>query len=225
MFLKITSLVFLFIIRLRFPASKSIIQTLRSRYDNLVVKLVCDLEKLDYKTRKCNLDLEFLNLCVENNVIPKFMQFGVANKELRNCVAYRKCLNKKQRYRFLEKSIKSVKDELLLSINLFDYIRVCNLFLVKNDKSLRSHQKIHIKKLLALTKGINNVGHDPKTVIFNCSKYKPNKQEESLLSEGLQYSIPFTETEYEDFMPPFERLYRDIKSEEVSGENLKNLIK
>ena len=135
--------------------------------------------------------MEFLNLCVENNVIPKFIQFRVANKELRNCVAYRKCvnkllqqeiINKKQRYRFLEKSIKSVKDELLLSINLFDYIRVCNLFLVKNDKSLRSHQKIHIKKLLALTKGINNVGHDPKTVIFNYSKYKPNKQEESLLS-------------------------------------------
>ena len=75
MFLKIASLVFLFIIRLRFPASNSIIQTLRSRYDNRVVKLVRELEKLDYKTRKWKLDLEFLNLCIENNVIPKFIQF------------------------------------------------------------------------------------------------------------------------------------------------------
>ena len=38
--------------------------------------------------------MEFLNLFVENKVIPKFIQFRVANKELRNSVAYRKCLNK-----------------------------------------------------------------------------------------------------------------------------------
>ena len=69
MFLKIVSLVFLFIIRLSFPASNSIIQTLGSRYNNPVVKLVRELEKLDHKARQCKLDLEFLNLSVENNVI------------------------------------------------------------------------------------------------------------------------------------------------------------
>ena len=51
--------VFFFIIRLRFPVSNSIIQTLRSRYDKRVVKLVHELEKLDCKTRKCKRDLEF----------------------------------------------------------------------------------------------------------------------------------------------------------------------
>ena len=69
MFLKIVSLVFLFIIRLSFPASNSIIQTLGSRYNNPVVKLVRELEKLDYKATQCKLDLELLNLSVENNVI------------------------------------------------------------------------------------------------------------------------------------------------------------
>ena len=142
MFLKIASLVFLFIVFQRFPASNWIIQTLRSWYDNSVVKLVCELEKLDYKTRKCKLDLEFLNLCVENNGIPKFIEFHVANKELRSSAAYRKCLNKllqqevinkKRRCRLLEKDLKSVKDELLLSINLFGYNHIFNLFLVKND--------------------------------------------------------------------------------------------
>ena len=176
MFLKIASLVFLFIIHLRLPAKNSIIQTLRNRYYNRVVKLVRDLEKLDFKTRKCKLDLKFLNLCVKNKVIQKFIHFRVANKGFQNSVAYRKCLNKllqqevinkKRRYRLLEKDLKSVKDELLLSINLFDYSHVCNLFLVKNDKSLRSHQAIHSKKLLAFTKDINNVGHNPKTVIFS----------------------------------------------------------
>ena len=111
----------------------------------------------------------------------------------------------------------------MLSINFFHYNHVCNLFVVKNDKSLRFHQKIHSKNLLALTKGINVVGHDPKTVIFNFSKYKLTKQEESLLSKGLQFAIPPTEIEDTDFMLPFELLYRDIKSEEVPSEDLKIL--
>ena len=154
------------------------------------------------------------------------------NKEICNSVAYRKCLNKllqpeiinkKRRYRLLEKDLKSVIDELLLSINLFDYNHVCNLFLVKNNKSLRSHQKIRNKKLLALTKGINNVGHDPKTVIFNFSKYKLTKQEESLSSKGLKLAIPPTEIEYSDFMLSFELLCRDMESEDVPNENLKTL--
>ena len=111
----------------------------------------------------------------------------------------------------------------MLRINLFDYNHVCNLFLVKNHKSFPFHQKIHNKKLLALTKGISNVGHDPKAVIFNFSKYMLTKQEEYLLSKGLRFAIPPTEIEYTDFMLPFELLYRDIKSEEVPNENLKIL--
>ena len=79
-------------------------------------------------------------------------------------------INENRRYSLLEKNLKSVKDELLLSESLFDYNHVCNLFVVKNDKSLRSHQKIQSKKQLALTKGVNNVGDDPNTVTFNFSK-------------------------------------------------------
>ena len=111
----------------------------------------------------------------------------------------------------LEKDLESVRDELLLSINLFDYNHVCNLFLVKKDKSLRSHQKIHSKKLLALTKGIYNVGRNTRTVIFNFSKYQLAKQAQSLLSKGLQFAIPPSEIEYADFMLLFELLYRGIK--------------
>ena len=53
---------------------------------------------------------------------------------------------------------------------------------------------------------MNNVGHNPKTVIV------------FFLSEGLQFAIPPTEIEFLDFMLPFELLYRDIKSKEVSNE-------
>ena len=92
-----------------------------------------------------------------------------------------------------------------------------------NNESLCSHQKVHTKKLLVLTKDISTVAHDPRTVIFNFSKYNLTKQEESLLSKGLQFAISLTEIEYTDFMLPFELIYRDISSEEVLSENLNNL--
>ena len=133
-------------------------------------------------------------------------------------------ISNKKIYRLLEKDLKSVKGQLFLSINLLDYNHVCNLFLVKNDKSLRSHQKVFSKKLLAFAKSINKVRCDPKTVIFSFSKYNLAKQEESLLSKGLQFSLLPTEIEYADFILPFELLYRDIKSEEVQSENL-NVLK
>ena len=129
-----------------------------------------------------------------------------------------------------QKDLKSLNYELLLNINLFDYNHICNFFLSRismelswNNESLCSHQKVHSKKLLALTKDISTVSHDPKIVIFNFSKYNLTKQEKSLLSKGLQFAISLTEIEYPDFILPFELIYRDIRSEEVPSENHNNL--
>ena len=79
-----------------------------------------------------------------------------------------------------------------------------------------------VKSCLFLQK-LLTMCHDPKTVIFNFSKYTFTKQEEALLSKGLQFAIPPTEIEYTDFMVPFELLYRDIKSREVPSDNVKIL--
>ena len=66
---------------------------------------------------------------------------------------------------------------------------VCNLFLVKNYKFLQSYQKIHSKKLFALTKGNDNVRHDSNTCNLNISKYKPNKVKRFRLSKGFQFAV------------------------------------
>ena len=46
-----------------------------------------------------------------------------------------------------------------------------------------------ILKQLSLTKGVNRVGHNPKTVIFSSSWYKLTKQKKSYLSTGLIWNI------------------------------------
>ena len=91
MFLKTLALVFMFLIRLRFPKNLSLIQVIHKRYGNTVVKLVRKFEKLDFKHRKAALDLQFLKTCQEFKVTPKFLQFRVANDSLKQSQTYQTC--------------------------------------------------------------------------------------------------------------------------------------
>ena len=86
--LKAISLVFLILVRLRFPVDKSIAYILRSRYGNMVVKDIRKFEKIDFALRKCKLDLLFLEACSENQVIPKFLNFRISNLHLKTSHAY-----------------------------------------------------------------------------------------------------------------------------------------
>ena len=89
--LRVISIVFLFLVRLRFPSNLSTIQVIRSRYGNDTVKLVRQFEKLNYKHCKILLDLNFFENCIKNDVTPKFVQFRLANKDLRNSSTNRQC--------------------------------------------------------------------------------------------------------------------------------------
>ena len=80
MFLKALALVFMFLIRLRFPKNLSLIQVIHKRYDNTVVKLVRRFEQLDFKHRKAAKNLKTYQ---EFKVTPNFLQFRVANDRLR----------------------------------------------------------------------------------------------------------------------------------------------
>ena len=57
--LHIATLVFLFIARIRFPASFSLIGVLRKKYGHNLVKEVRTLEKLDFKHKKGNFGFRF----------------------------------------------------------------------------------------------------------------------------------------------------------------------
>ena len=91
MFLKAVSILFLFLVRVPFPRHLLTIKVLRKRYGDVIVRKVREFEKLDFKYRKVLLDIDFLNTCLKNKIIPKFVQFLVSNKDLRNSTAYRQC--------------------------------------------------------------------------------------------------------------------------------------
>ena len=91
MIVKVLTLVLLLLIRLRFPSKKSIAEIIRKCYGSDPVKQLRRFEKLDYKVRKNQSDLEFLKLCQENGLTPKFLNFKFANSNLHYSNSYKQC--------------------------------------------------------------------------------------------------------------------------------------
>ena len=90
----VVSLVLQFLIRLRFPPNKSIAKIIATRYGEPTVRLIRKFENTDFKLRKAALDIEFIESGITNDLIPKFVQFKVANKNLRGSKAYKQCQKK-----------------------------------------------------------------------------------------------------------------------------------
>ena len=84
-------LVFIFLTRIRFPSRLSIAEVLRKRYGDQALKLVRKFEKTDIEHKKDRLDLKFLKICEDHNVIPTFLCFKVANSTLHSSSTYRRC--------------------------------------------------------------------------------------------------------------------------------------
>ena len=80
MSIRVVALVFIFLIRIRFPSYLSVVEVLRNRYGASLVKNNRNLEKIDYKYRKFQFNLNLLQTCQQSNVIPKFFQFKLTNR-------------------------------------------------------------------------------------------------------------------------------------------------
>ena len=102
--LLVISIVLQFIIRLRFPPNKSIVTIISNRYGKETVRLLRKFESSDFKLRKCILDIGFIEKCIQNNLIPKFVQFKVTNRNLRDSKAYKQCQRKLLRQELSEKN-------------------------------------------------------------------------------------------------------------------------
>ena len=155
------------------------------------------MEKLDYRLRKAELDLEFLCKCNDNNVIPKFLNFRVANNHLKFSTTYKQCQSnllreeirqKKSTARILQKEFTSLKSSLQNELNLIDFAHVSTLFFGINDKILKSKSLVQQKKFYKLIHE-NKMENDPEKVIFNFSKYELSDADKKLLAKGLNFCL------------------------------------
>ena len=137
MFMRKEVIVFLFLARVWFPKSKSIAEVIRARYNENTVKRIRKFEKLDYGLRKAELDLELLCKC-NDNVIPKFLNFRIANNHLKFFTTYKQCQSnllreeicqKKCTVQTLQKEFTPLKSSLQNELNLIDFAHLVLYFL------------------------------------------------------------------------------------------------
>ena len=138
-----------------FQSQSQIAEVIRSRYSENTVKRIWKLEKVDYRLCKTELDLQFLCKCDDNNVIPNFLNFRLANSHLKYSSTYKVCqLNllreeirqKKFTLRSLQKEFSSLEVSLQNELNLIDFAHVSTLFFGINDRILKSKSSVQQKK-------------------------------------------------------------------------------
>ena len=88
--LRVFTIVFLFIIRYRFLKLKSLSEIIRFRYGNQLLIFIEKYEKHDYGVRNINLNIVFLNSCLDNDLCPAFLRYKLSSKRLQNSESYRR---------------------------------------------------------------------------------------------------------------------------------------
>ena len=219
-----------FIIKCRFSSHKSFTEVIRHHYNGKVLSKVRKLEKLDFKLRKCKLDIEFLETCLKNSLMPKFLNLKVANSTLHSSKSYKDCQlkslrkgisNKKSRGRSKNNEFKVLRNEIVSILSVVDFTHLTTVFTNSNDKILRKVQETRKKELYNL--GLferDKECNEPNQVIINFPSYQLNDVEKSLLAKELNFALPPKILNRADYLLPFEMVYRDIKTVDVPSSDL-----
>ena len=174
----IASLVLLLIIKLRFPKGKSIHRVIQERYGRPLLTLFRRCELFDLKIRKTECDIEFLKVCQENNLTPKFVNFKLYKKNIRSTCHFRQFQNKliNNELSEKEKNLKKLRSEnknlvnkLRNSISYLDANHLFTFINNINDKKITKVKNVHYKKLFNLGLQHEVTRLNPKDLIFNYS--------------------------------------------------------
>ena len=224
------SIVFLFIVRCRFPREKSLAEVTRDRYGNHVLKFTRKYEKLHYKIRKLELDISFLEACVDNDLCPTFLRYKMSSKRLRHSESYTasKRLFLQEEITFktadrirLLKELENLNNEIRTVVSYIDWVHIRNTITMGNEKTLNKVKVVQNYKLSELMG--DELSHNPDDVIRNYSTYELSEVEKSLLVKGLNFAIPPKKLKYQDYLLPFELLYRDVMEEDEVKDSLNHL--
>ena len=219
------SLAFIFILRLRFPKNLSLHEIIKRRYGIEVARTLRKLQKFDLRLRKARLDQKFLFDCRDSGLLPKFLNFKLANPQLHNSAAYLRAQrsllqaeirNKHRKILTLTKEFQCVENALRLTLSFLDYIHVSTVSFYYNDKLLLKDSDVHQRKLSNLKKQANLLQIDPSKVVHNLSSVILSDAQLKVLSRGLQFALPPRKLNYADFLCPFERLFRSVADPKLS---------
>ena len=114
----------------------------------------------------------------------------------------------------MKKEFGNLCSSLQQQINSIDLTHTCSKFLKINVLKLKSNSVVQQKKFCNLLKEKRST-QKPEKVIFNFSKYVLSDCEKSLLTKGLNFSLPCKKLDYADYLVQFELFFRDIRNLDI----------
>jgi len=224
--------VLLFILKLRFPANKSIKEIITTRYGRGILKLFRQCEAVDLKLGKCACDIDFLSCCLTNSLTPKFVHFKLYAQRLRGDNDYstfqRKLLEKelstKRSHKHELASRKSALfGELRSATSSLDYNHLMNYMSNRNSKLSEKYYATHTRKLFNLGLDHRYESLKPDDVIFNHSSHKLSEPEKEALSHGLKYSFNPTKINYTRHFLAFEKIFKTLSENSIYKRSVDSL--
>ena len=132
-----------------------------------MVKEARTLEKIDFKLKKAILDLEFF--CRKNSAFLKFVQFKHSNKQLRASKAYLSCQNI-----YVTRKLIPNRN---YKMSYIDYVHVCNMLLVSNNKNISKVKETQNKE----SSNLKNMGKTLIKLHLIFPSYNLNDHKKSVL--------------------------------------------
>ncbi|KAF7677257.1 hypothetical protein TCON_2655 [Astathelohania contejeani] len=215
-----TTLVLLFLLKLKFPRGTSIVDILTKRYGRPTLALYRRLEKADFCTKKIGLDIEFLQACKNHGIIPNFLKFKVHSDKFLKTTEYRswllKLLNfeisdKLEHLNDLKKGFGLSLDKLMALTSWMDFKCLKCKFERCNDAKLKKIREVHLKKLHHLGIPVFN-SVNPDKVVFNFSKRILSPKEKDFLALGLDFGLVCGKPKFVSHFLGFERLCYLLKN-------------
>ena len=149
-------------------------------------------ENFDLKIRKSLCDIEFLNVCLENELTPKFLNFKLYRKDIRNTTSQfqkiqQKLLNnelfdKTKKLKKLRSEFKNCNDQLKSLVSFLDFSPLLNFIRNVNDKKIKKIKNVQNRKLFSLGLEHEITRLNPHDLIFNYSNRILSDEEIEALS-------------------------------------------
>lgn len=230
----IISLILVFIIKLRFPPHKSIREIILGRYSNEVLQIFRQCERTDIKLRKCKCDIEFIDTCITNKLVPKFIQFKLYSRRLQSEHLYRKfqknllfheLKNRKEDYDRLVNDRAHIYNRLKVMMSTIDFNHICNYIESNNNKKEQDVENRQCRKLFNLGFNAKPEILKPEDVIYNYSHRILTDKEKQALSFGLKYCFSTKKLNYSKYFTSFEKVFNtlngyDIYKKSIDTENV-----
>ena len=201
----ITTLVLLFLIKIRFPNNRLICNTIRLRYGVPTLHIFRNLEKAIRRKEKLECDIKYLQACLHYKVIPKFLRIKLYKKCLENTEQCRSLQLKllHSEIRFKERRLAAFSNKVPeLQASLGNHVsRLDNscihLWLRRKQDKVTLHTRTtHDSKLQRLVISPIAVNLNPEKVVFNYSDHILTKTEKEALLLGLDFNLPIRNINY-----------------------------